>query len=134
MKKTTIKWVALALGVVWTGTGFTETSHVESLLSDLAPAKPAAAAEAAKPAEVAKPAPEAKPVEEAKPAPEAKPVEEAKPVPEVKPIEVAKPAPEAKPIEEDKIAEKTQGAETETDEIDLNADDSAEAAKGRPVV
>ena len=65
MKKTTIKWVALALGVVWTGTGFAETAKVESLLGDLAPAKPA---ETAKPAEVAKPAPAAKPVEAEKPA------------------------------------------------------------------
>ena len=62
MKNTTIKWVALALGVVWTGTGFAETAKVESLLGDLAPAKPAAPAEAAKPVEVEKPAEAAKPV------------------------------------------------------------------------
>ena len=110
MKKTTIKWVALALGVVWTGTGFAETAKVESLLGDLAPAKPAQPAEATTPVEVAKPAPEAKPVE------------------------AEKPAEAAKPVEEEKTVAKTQAAETETDEIDLNADDSAEAAKGRPVV
>ena len=98
MKNTTIKWVALALGVVWTGTGFAETAKVESLLGDLAPARPA------------EPAEEAKPVAAAKPAAEAKPVAAAKP------------------------SEKVQPAEAETDEIDLNADDSAEAAKGRPVV
>ena len=137
MKKTTIKWVALALGVVWTGTGFAETAKVESLLGDLAPAKPAEAekpAEAVKPVEVAKPAPEAKPAEAEKPAEAAKPVEAEKPAEAAKPVEVAKPVPEAKPVEEEKPAEKTQVAEAETDEIDLNADDSAEAAKGRPVV
>jgi len=122
MKKATIKWVALALGVVWTGTGFAETAKVESLLGDLAPAN------SAQPAEVAKP------VEAAKPASEAKPVEVEKPAEVAKPVEAEKPAPEAKPVEEEKTAEKTQVAETETDEIDLNADDSAEAAKGRPVV
>ena len=53
MKKTTMKWVALALGVVWTGTGFAETAKEESLLGDLAPTKPAVSAEAAKPAEAA---------------------------------------------------------------------------------
>jgi len=128
MKKTTMKWMALALGVVWTGTGFAETAKAESLLGDLASAKPAQPAEAAKPVEEAKPASEAKPVEVVKPAEAAKPVEAAKLV------EEAKPVPEAKPIEEEKTVEKTQAAETETDEIDLNADDSAEAAKGRPVV
>ena len=123
--------------------------------------KPAAqpvAKPAAKPVEkpVAKPAP--KPVEKpvAKPAakPVAKPVEKptAKPVeksvakPETqlvaKPAEkpVAKPAPKvaeglaAKPADK-KLAEKTQPEAAEADEINLNEiDDSAEAAKGRPVV
>ena len=146
MKKVMVKWAALALGVIWTGTGFVETAKAESLLADLAPAKPAKPAEAAKPVEAAKPAPEAKPVEVAKPAPEAKPVEAAKPAEAAKPVEVAKPAPEAKPVEvakpaeaakpveAEKTVETAQTAETETDEIDLNADDSAEAAKGRPVV
>ena len=134
MKKTTIKWMALALGVVWTGTGFAETAKVESLLGDLVPAKPAAPAEAAKPVAAAEPAPEAKPVEVEKPAEVAKPVEVEKPAEAAKPVEVAKPAPEAKPVEEEQPATKAQAADAETDEIDLNADDSAEAAKGRPVV
>ena len=134
MKNTTIKWVALALGVVWTGTGFAETAKVESLLGDLAPARPAEPAEEAKPVAAAKPAEEAKPVVAAKPAAEAKPVEAAKPAEEAKPVAAAKPAEEAKPVAAAKPSEKVQPAEAETDEIDLNADDSAEAAKGRPVV
>ena len=134
MKNTTIKWVALALGVVWTGTGFAETAKVESLLGDLAPARPAEPAEEAKPVAAAKPAAEAKPVEAAKPAAEAKPVEAVKPAEEAKPVAAAKPAAEAKPVAAAKPSEKVQPAEAETDEIDLNADDSAEAAKGRPVV
>ena len=128
MKHAMVKWTALVLGVIWTGTGFAETAKTESLLGDLAPAKPAEPVEVAKPVEAAKPVPKDKAVEAAKP------VETAKPAPEAKPVEVAKPAPEVQSAEVEKPVEKAQSAEAETDEIDLNADDSAEAAKGRPVV
>jgi len=110
MKHAMVKLTALALGVAWAGTGFSETAKTESLLGDLASSRPEQPAEVAKPAGAAEPAPKAKPVEAEK-------VAEA-----------------AKPIEAEKTVEKVQPAEAETDEIDLNADDSAEAAKGRPVV
>ena len=128
------------------------------------PAAQPVAKPAAKPVEkpVAKPAP--KPVEKpvAKPAakpvakPAAKPVEKSVAKPETQPVAkpaekpVAKPAPKvaeeptakkaepaplaAKPADK-KPSEKTQPEAAEADEINLNEiDDSAEAAKGRPVV
>ena len=111
-----LKATTLAMGVALTLATFAEEPKAaatagESLLGDLALPKKA---EAAKPEE-------AKPVEAAKPA-------------EEKPAEAAKPA-EEKPVEAVKTAEAEKSAEGETDEIDLEkADDSAVAAKGRPVV
>ena len=122
-----LKATTLAMGVALTLATFAEEPKAaatagESLLGDLALPKKA---EAAKPEE-------AKPVEAAKPA-EEKPAEAAKPV-EEKPAEAAKPV-EEKPVEAVKTAEAEKPAEGETDEIDLEkADDSAVAAKGRPVV
>ncbi len=122
-----LKATTLAMGVALTLATFAEEPKAaatagESLLGDLALPKKA---EAAKPEE-------AKPVEAAKPA-EEKPAEAAKPA-EEKPAEAAKPV-EEKPVEAVKTAEAEKPAEGETDEIDLEkADDSAVAAKGRPVV
>ena len=122
-----LKATTLAMGVALTLATFAEEPKAaatagESLLGDLALPKKAetAKSEEAKPAEAAKPA-------------EEKPVEAVKPV-EEKPAEAAKPA-EEKPAEAVKTAEAEKSAEGETDEIDLEkADDSAVAAKGRPVV
>ncbi len=105
--------------------------------------KPAAAPKQAEPVksvesktvETAKPAENIKPVKEAK-AKEAKPAESVKPPEEVKPVETVKaekPQPAAVPAEE--VAADAKPAEEGVDEIDLDkADDSAVAAKGRPVV
>ncbi len=134
MKIHTLKATALAMGAALTLAAFAEESKTESLLGDLAVSKPA---EAAKPAEVPKPAEAAKP-EAAKPAEapkpvEAKPAEAPKPV-AAKPAEAPKPV-AAKPTEAPKPAAEAEKSEEDTDEIDLAAaDDSAVAAKGRPVV
>ena len=133
-----LKATTLAMGVALTLATFAEEPKAaatagESLLGDLALPKKAEAAkpEEAKPVEAAKPA-EEKPAETAKPV-EEKPAEAVKPA-EEKPAEAVKPV-EEKPAEAVKTAEAEKPAEGETDEIDLEkADDSAVAAKGRPVV
>ena len=87
----------------------------------------------AKPAEKPAAKPEAKPAEK----PAEKPVAKAVEKPAVKePVPVAKaPAPVAAKTAETKPAEKKQSEAEEADEINLSEiDDSAEAAKGRPVV
>ena len=128
MKIHTLKATALAMGAALTLAAFAEETKTESLLGDLAVPKPA---EATKPAEVAKPE-AAKPAEAPKPE-AAKPAEAPKPV-AAKPAEAPKPV-AAKPAEAPKPAAEAEKSEEDTDEIDLTAaDDSAVAAKGRPVV
>ena len=130
-------------------------------LSDLLVPDADSSAAAAKPADKPAPQPEAKPAEKTVPQPVAKPAE--KPVekpaakPEAKPAEKPAEKPVAKTVEkpavkepvpvakasapvaaktaETKPAEKKQSEAEEADEINLSEiDDSAEAAKGRPVV
>ena len=149
-------WASVAVGQ---GQG----PGIETLLLSNSPASAPAAAKAPEPVvakpEVKAPASEKKEVKTqvAKPeaqAPVAKPTKPVEKDPVAKPVEpvpapvAAKPAPKAekKSVEEEKpvspapnvekkVAEKPAPAEEDTDEINLNeVDDSAVAAKGRPVV
>ena len=118
MKHHAVKSTAIALGTILALSTFAQETQgrAESLLADLAMSN-----------------------KEAKPQVEPpKAVEAAKPAGEAKPAETAN-AEKAMPVEKSADAEKEavsdNAASGETDEIDLDkADDSAVAAKGRPVV